>query len=242
MKKKKILIIILTILISVTLCFLGFLVIKNLKKPTNNPKEEVFKVSPQEFNHCKNEKDERCKYVGNTLRYISTDKSYPLLNNAIEETNSIVEEKFMETIHSNLEAQECDAVRDIYNYRKIYMMAEFLYETKDLVGIAYEITGIDICTEKRTSPLFNSYIYDVKQNKMLSNDEILKLYNIKKDFITKAISDNISYWNKINSTNYTIKDLNNNYKLYLSREGNLEVFYTLQQENTTYSTIIKSIS
>ena len=94
MKKKKILIIILTILISVTLCFLGFLVIKNLKKPTNNPKEEIFKVSPQEFNHCKNEKDKRCKYVGNTLRYISTDKSYPLLNNAIEETNSIVEEKF----------------------------------------------------------------------------------------------------------------------------------------------------
>ena len=77
---------------------------------------------------------------------------------------------------------------------------------------------------------------------MLSKDEILKLYNIEKDFITKAISDNISYWNKVNSTNYTIKDLNNNYKLYLSREGNLEVFYTLQQENSTYTTTVKKLT
>ena len=237
MKKKKILIIILTILISVTLCFLGFLVIKNLKKPTNNPKEEIFKVSPQEFNHCKNEKDERCKYVGNTLRYISTDKSYPLLNNAIEETNSIVEEKFIETIHSNLDAQECDAVRDIYNYRKIYMMAEFLYETKDLVGIAYEFTGIDICTNEKTTS-YNSYIYDTKKNRMLSNDEIFDLYSLKNEDVLKAITKNINKWNKTDSTNYTINDIDNNYKLYLSKEGNLEVFYTIKNNLKSYNTTV----
>lgn len=246
MNKRKKVIIILIILIIITIGFLIFLLTQNQSSSSHtitaikqNKKEEIFKIETKEFNHCKNPDDERCKYVNNSLRYITSNKSYPLLDKAIKETNKIVEEKYNEIIHSNLDSTECDKVKDIYNYRKIYMMGEFLYETNNIIGIAYEITGIDICTGKRTSPLFNSYIYDVKQNKMLSNDEILKLYNIEKDFITKAISDNISYWNKENSTNYTIKDLNNNYKLYLSREGNLEVFYTLQQENTTYTTTVK---
>lgn len=246
MNKRKTLIITLIILIIITISFIIFLLTQNKVFSQNttttihqNKKEEIFKIEPKEFNHCKNPDDERCKYVNNSLRYITSNKSYPLLDKAIKETNKIVEEKYNEVINSTLDSTECDKVKDIYNYRKIYMMGEFLYETNNIIGIAYEITGIDICTEKRTSPLFNSYIYDVKQNKMLSNDEILKLYNIEEDFITKAISDNISYWNKENSTNYTIKDLNNNYKLYLSREGNLEVFYTLQQENITYTTTVK---
>lgn len=246
MNKRKKVIIILIILIIITIGFLIFLLTQNQSSSSHtitaikqNKKEEIFKIETKEFNHCKNPDDERCKYVNNTLRYITSNKSYSLLDKAIKETNKIVEEKYNEVINSNLDSTECDEVKDIYNYRKIYIMGEFLYETNNIIGIAYEITGIDICTEKRTSPLFNSYIYDVKQNKMLSKDEILKLYNIEKDFITKAISDNISYWNKVNSTNYTIKDLNNNYKLYLSREGNLEVFYTMQQENTTYTTTVK---
>lgn len=249
MNKRKKLIIILIILIIITIGFLIFLIIQNqssfkhtITTIKQNKKEEIFKIEPKEFNHCKNTDDEKCKYVNNTLRYITSNKSYSLLDKAIEETNKIVEEKYNEIIHSNLNSSDCDKVRDIYNYRKIYMMGEFLYETNNIIGIAYEITGIDICTNKKTSPLFNSYVYDVKQNKMLSNNEILNLYSLKKDNVIQAINKNITYWNKENSTNYTIKDLNNNYKLYLSREGTLEVFYTLKQENTTYSTTIKSIS
>ena len=249
MNKRKTLIIILIILIGITIGFLIFLITQkqNLSKhsiPTINKskKEEIFKIEPKEFNHCKNIDDERCKYANNTLRYIISNKSYSLLNTAIEETNKIVKEKYNEIINSNLNSSDCDKVKDIYNYRKIYMMGEFLYETNNIIGIAYEITGIDICTNKKTPPLFNSYVYDIKQSKMLSNNEILNLYSLKKDDVIQEINKNITYWNKVNSTNYTIKDINNNYKLYLSREGSLEVFYTLKQENTTYSTTIKSIN
>ena len=73
---------------------------------------------------------------------------------------------------------------------------------------------------------------------MLSNDEIFDLYSLKNEDVLKAITKNINKWNKTDSTNYTINDIDNNYKLYLSKEGNLEVFYTIKNNLKSYSTTV----
>ena len=91
MNKRKRLIIIIIILIIITIGFLIFLIIQNQSSSNHtitaikqNKKEEIFKIETKEFNHCKNPDDERCKYVNNTLRYITSNKSYPLLNKVIK--------------------------------------------------------------------------------------------------------------------------------------------------------------
>ena len=178
--KKKIFNILLLLLLLVLSSYLIFLGYQYFYKSNNNESEAKnnnnhFKVEGLNFNHCKNDNDDKCRYANNTLRYVELDVSYDKIKNATKEINNIVSEKYNEILNSNLDSTECIEVRDIYNYSKIYMMAEFLYETDKLISIAYELYGKNVCTNQTIENFYYSYIYDIKQDKFLTTEELLAL-------------------------------------------------------------------
>ena len=252
MKKRKILKIILILLIVITLAlliFIGYQKYFQSSKPnvisTNNTdstkveKKGLFETQSITYNHCKKENDNNCRYVDNTLRHLELTTKYDKLNENISKINNLVDEKINEIKQSNLNSNECSNARDIYNYRNIYMMSEPLYESNEIIGVAYEMYGVDICTNQTIEDTFDSYIYDIKSDKILTQNEILDLYNIKTTDINKTISDNLEDWNKELNTSYTLNDVDNDYKLYLSSEGNLSIYYKIKSINKVYSTTIK---
>ena len=240
MIKEKNLKLFLIFLIIIILTYLFFLVNQNDNKRIET--ENIFTIKEEKINHCKIENDTNCKYNDLTYKYLTLKKSYQNLQPIITSLNQLVNQKKENMIKSNLNNENCNNAKSTYIYRTINILDEYLYTSNNIIGIAYNFESFDVCTNKKENSVFNSYIYNTKKDKILTKEEILNLYHIKDENIQQAINKNIVYWNQANSTNYTIKDINNNYKLYLSNEGNLEVFYTLKQENTTYSTIIKSIS
>lgn len=243
----KITLLLLLLILAFYLAFLGFykLYDKGIYDKENNKTEEKdnhFKVEGINFNHCKNENDDRCKYSNNTLRYLDVDVSYPKIKEVEKEINEIVSKKYNEILQSNLERIECMGVKDVYNYSSIYMMAEYLYETNNLISIAYELSGIDVCTEQPLERIFHSYVYDINRDNFLTKDELLELYNVNSSDVEEAITDNISSWNNFLSTNYSYYDISNDYDLYISSDGSLNVFYTNSVTNDHYTTLIKQIN
>ena len=119
------------------------------------------------------------------------------------------------------------------------MMAEYLYETSNLISIAYELDGINLCTNQSIETLYHSYVYDIKKDEFLTNDDLLVLYNINSNDVKEAITENISSWNTILSTNNSYNDINDKYTLYISSDGSLNAFYTNNTTNKTYTTLIK---
>lgn len=245
MNKQKTLKIMLILLIGVTLILLFFVEYQKHYNSSNNTtttkkeKNELFKIQNITYNHCKKENDDNCKYVNNTLKHLKLTTEYDKLNDVIFQTNHYVDKKIKEIKDSNLNSNECSYVRETYNYRNIYMMSEFLYKSKEIISISYEIYGIDICTNQNIEDTFNSYIYDIKNNKILTQNEIENLYNIKDSTINETITNNLEYWNKELNTNYTLNDINNDYKLYLSSDGELSIFYKIKLLNKGYSAVIK---
>lgn len=249
MKKEKILKILLLLLFLLLSSYLIFLGYQNHSNSSNDfDKSEDknnynhFSVEGLNFEHCKNEMDDRCRYANNTLRYINLDVSYKKIKEVTQDINKIVSQKYNEILSSNLDSDECTEVREIYNYRKIYMMAEHLYESNDLISIFYELYGVDICTDKNFESLYNSYVYDIKKDKFLTNEDLLKLYDVDDSYIKSAIHDNILYWNDTLSTNYSDNDIDDNYLLYISNDGALNVFYTNRITNKSYNVLLKDIS
>lgn len=243
MKKRTILKTILIILTLITTLFLSFLGYQKFK-PTNTTtspieKEILFNQEILTIDYCKHENDINCGYSDNSLKYTTLTKSYSKLNEAIKKINMTIKEKYNETINSSLDSEECKKVQDIYNYRNLYGMSETLYESNDIIGISYDISGIDVCTEQPLFPSFDSYIYSIKQNSLLTNQEILNLYQVSTNNIEEAIQKDINYWNQNLSTNYTIQDIDENYKLFISQKGDLNLIYLNKSRNTTYTVIIK---
>lgn len=246
MKKEKILKILLLLLfliLSSYLIFLGYQYFYNFNNNNNKSEDKNnynhFNVEGLNFEHCKNEKDDRCRYANNTLRYVNIDLPANKIKEVTEDINTIVSEKYNEILNSNLDSDECIEVRDIYNYSKIYMMAEYLYETSNLISIAYELDGINLCTNQSIETLYHSYVYDIKKDEFLTNDDLLVLYNINSNDVKEAITENISSWNTILSTNNSYNDINDKYTLYISSDGSLNAFYTNNTTNKTYTTLIK---
>lgn len=246
MKKKKFLKITLIILILITILFTAFYLYISIKPTTtksNNSSqtnEDTFKIEKISLDLCKQKDNDQCsKYKNDTLRYLTLNKSYPKLNEEIQKINSLVDEKYNDAIQSNLNSNECLDVKNIYNYRNIYIMSEIIYESDHLIGISYEIYGTDICTKKALYPSFNSYVYNIDEDKFLTQQEVLDLYKITDKDISKAIQENISYWNHLSSTNYTQEDFDTNYKLSISYDGTLEITYLNKVTNTTHNTTIK---
>ena len=241
MKSEKRLKLFLIFLITITLLYIIFLINQNNNKTSKTiPIEDVFSIKEENLNHCKIENDENCKYNNNTYKYITLKKTYKNLQPVITSLNQIITQKKEKTIKSDLNSSDCNTVKNTYIYRELNILDEYFYTSNNIIGIAYKFNSLDICTNKKEKPLFNSYIYDTKKDKILTNDEILKLYHIKEEDIEQSITNNISYWNQASSTNYTIQDINKNYKLYLSQEGKIGVFYTLQKENTTYIALVSN--
>ena len=247
MKKMKFLKIILTILILITILFTAFYLyninINSTTTESNNSSQknqDTFKIEKIPLDPCKQKNNDQCsKYKNDTLRHLTLNKSYPKLNDEIQKINSLVDEKYNDAIQSNLNSSECLNVKNIFNYRNIYIMSEIIYESDHLIGISYEIYGTDICTKKALSPSFNSYVYNIDEDKFLTQQEVLDLYKITDEDISKAIQENISYWNQLSSTNYTQEDFDTNYKLSISYDGNLEITYLNKVTNTTHNTTIK---
>ena len=248
MKKRKFLIFILIILISLTSIFIFFLLSQNTKKEDNKDltpltENKLFNQQPLIIDHCKNKDDEKCNYSNNTLRYIHLNQSYQKLDTIIDTINKTIKEKYEQSINSTseLEADECKEAKDIYKYRNLYSMTETLYQSKDLIGIFYDISGIDVCTAKALPTNFDSYVYDIKKDSFLTNKEILKLYHLTTKTVNKTIQNAIKDWNKILKANYSEKDFDKRYKLFITNSGNLNVVYLNTTDNVTYSSLVTEL-
>lgn len=252
MKKRNFLIFILIILISLTSIFIFFLLSQNTKEEENNQNKDLtpltenknFNQQPLIIDHCKNKDDEKCNYSNNTLRYIHLNQSYQELDTIIDTINKTIKEKYEQSINSTseLEADECKEAKDIYKYRNLYSMTETLYQSKDLIGIFYDISGIDVCTKKALPATFNSYVYDITKNTILTNQEILELYHQTPETVNKTIQNTIKDWNKTLATDYNENDFDKEYKLYIASNGDLDVVYLNTKNNITYSAQVKKLT
>lgn len=167
------------------------------------------------------------------IKYDYKDKKFQeIINNLNEQTDKF----YNETLNSNLAAPECAPVVNKYKYRTYYYTIDEIREDNNIISINRQLSGDDMCVG---TVQLEPYIanFSKETGKVLSTEEMLKLYKITDKDVVSAIEDRILQDNLVYNykKNYeqTVKD--GKYTLYLNIYGNLYASYydMIQKEYTS---------
>jgi len=184
-KNGKILILVILILIIVLLVFVGFRFLKNDTKST----EKLFYDYPKEERKTiKICKDDTCSMpINDNYEQLVIDSKYPKLDKKVKEINKKTLKYYEEVKKSTVEGEECANVKDTYYHRMRVSSIYYNYENDKYVSIGVQRKKYDLCTGSFENKDFDVYIYDKKDNKLLTQDEFRVKEKISTDEIKKAI-------------------------------------------------------
>jgi len=133
-----------------------------------------------------------------------------------------------ENIQPTVEDTSCSNVKDMYYHSYKADIKPFSYTSDDYITVAIQTTEYYLCTEEIISKPVEAYIYDVKENKILTQKEFLQKKNITEEKIASSIEENLKGLNETQKTNYTMNDVYDSSKktvLFYDFDGTLLVSY-----------------
>lgn len=160
------------------------------------------------------------------------DMSYPSnvkeIDDAINTINNDTKKYHEKTIESKVEGTAC---KENINYTYFVNSTYYQYTNDDFVTLGVVRNGYYACDGKNDPIATMSYIYDIKEGKMLTQEEFKAKVNLTDAKIKEAIDSTINTMNKYDKTKYKIRDSYKDVTLIYDFNGNLYASYLLKDIN-----------
>ena len=228
MKKKKILpLIFIAVAIIIIIIGIVFLLLPINKKETKETSKSSTELGDRkEVEICKTEDCKSTQIV--EYAYIEVNSPNKQVKDMVEKLNKKTNQYYEKTKNSNMDDASCSNVKDMYYHSYKAEVNPFSYVSADYISVAIQANEYYLCTEEIISNPVEAYIYDVKENKILTQEEFLKKKNITEEKITSCIEENVKVLNNIQKTSYTLNDVYDPSKkniLFYDFDGNLLISY-----------------
>lgn len=150
------------------------------------------------------------------------------IDDAINVINNDTKKYHEKTIESKVEGTAC---KENINYTYFVNSTYYQYTNDDFVTLGVVRNGYYACDDKNDPIATTSYIYDIKEGKMLTQEEFKTKINLTDAKIKEAIDSTINTMNKYDKTKYKIRDSYKDVTLIYDFNGNLYASYLLKDIN-----------
>lgn len=225
-------------LIIIVVCIFLFLG----KKNASNFNFELSEANAFKIENCYDKNDKNCMHSTNYYYNIVLHGDYPLLQKEVDdinkETKSLYENAKSTLTDTDDVSDSCYAVKDIYRHRVSYGAEYYGYENDDFVTIAIQREEYNFCDNKSYFKQAESYIYDKKDDKIISQDEFKKKLKITDKEINTAIENYVN-WLIEQGEEISLRDTYDNIVLFYGLDGEVYVSFEISELNGYFSSIIR---
>ena len=177
-----------------------------------------------------------CGYGTREYDTITTDINSEVLNNIISELNTKINNYYIKSLNAtDMNSTECIAVSNLYQRSIMTQSRLTLYDSDNILGFTLISGETNLCTSVANEDL-EVYVYDVMNDKVLTEDDIKSKYGISNDEITDAIGNSIKQMNIDESKTYTTNITD--YNLYIETDGTIGVYYKQTEDNIYYNVLL----
>ena len=125
----------------------------------------------------------------NYYKTIKYDTNIDEIKNIVDNINSESKKLHEQVLSSKLSPeQECLGTKNIYNYSFISSASFYNYVDSNYIVVGVQRTNYNICDGKYETGELEVNIYDVKNKKIISQEEFMKQKNITKEDIDNRIN------------------------------------------------------
>ena len=192
-----------------------------------------FELKYRVVSNCNNEND--CNIKDSQYYRITDYNENPDLAEFIRRINSRYINRASDLEEGKYTFDDCPSKSYKYKYRYIDKAYIYYYVNDTVAAITQDLISQDVCTDEKITPIFDTYYYDVKRQKVVDEEAFLKLLNVNKkdtdkmilDYLIdkKVIKDEIDYDNMV---------VGNRIRCYvfLSMEGDLAAKCIYPEDNS----------
>ncbi len=223
------------IILATSILLIGIVINKFSDRKFQKVNQNLYRYNDIDFDTKKISnciKGQTCSISVIDFRFIKTTNKSEVLRMKFDEINQKTLQLYNESINSNTNTSECSAVANIYKHRIVYQNLFHVYEDDEFISVAVDRIGIDFCAMKDNYLGIETYYYDIKKNKFITQEEILSKFPITN--IEKSIKKSIEQENSELDRQYTYDNVNSNYSIYFDSDGVAFVSYK-HNEDGQYS-------
>ena len=231
--KKKILVIIIVIILVILGCLGIFKFIKS-KHPEKT--DEPGKLHSKFIKTCLDEDDARCISFDKEYVYLPEEKDDSnVLKEKIKEINSTIDEKYNDSLKSNMDDNVCSSKKSIYNRRYVYQNKVTRFDTDDVTVLFASFDKIDLCKDSAVNSDAKVFYYDKNEKKFIDFKKLIEILQINNFSTIKEIKSNIEFINQ-NGKKYQFDNVINT-KVYVTNDGYLSIYYVQKEDNQAFNII-----
>ena len=181
---------------------------------------------------CKKNSFEDCQGpVYDYYDLIKIKYDYKVLNKELERVNKETLRLFEEAKKSDINDSTCDKVRNKYNYR-LYNEVRFApFENDFIISIAVHRKQTDLCTGEHKSLSYEAFTYDIKEKRLLTQEEIREIEQVTDEEIANTIKVATERLSKDENKEYELQNNYNDVILFYSEGGNLIIAFKIPGED-----------
>jgi len=166
--------------------------------------------------------DEKCMIKDLIYPHAYLNTKIKEVNSFIELINSRVDEYYTKTKQADIEKSSC---KDLS--KKGYLKDSYIpvgitsYIDDNYISISLDSRTVDVCNNKVTENPYLIGVYDKKNKKMLTQEEIAVVFNVTKEIVHEALKKE-AYDENTKQEAFKLPEINNlNYQLFLSEDGKI---------------------
>lgn len=192
---------------------------------------EHLSVEGRSLEFCKENVD--CGLSPMNYYTISTDLTDEILINAINDINVKIDNAYQISLNSiDMSSAECSNVSNLYQRSIMTQVVLSLYGSDELIGITLISGTSNLCLNSSNEEI-NLLYYDVKNKRLLTENDIKIKYSITNEEMLTAITNDINQRNTLENANYSTNILD--YHIYINSDGMLNIYYKQPEDNIYYS-------
>lgn len=177
-----------------------------------------------------------CGYIASEYTTITTTINSSTLENIITELNNKTTESYNKSLNAtDMTLPECSSVSSIYSRNLMTQSNLILYDSDDILAFTLITKETNLCTLLNNEEII-VYFYDIKTDKILTEQELKERYNITDNEIATAVINNIEQKNIAESKLYTTNITE--YHIYVERDGTIGVYYRQPEDNLFYNVLL----
>lgn len=160
------------------------------------------------------------------------------IDSKIEKINQDTKKYYQTAIDSDVSDGSCVSVNTIYNHSRQTFSDLYEYHNDDYLAFAISRIDINLCANLKDSQQMESYVYSIKEEKLLTQEELKESLQISNEDLKEAITQTIDEYNSSAGTSVTIDEIDlNDTVVFFNGSGEVVVSYPWV-DNISYFTAI----
>lgn len=233
-KKKPSILAIIVMLIGIILIVIGCSIV--IKKGVNKKQSEEKFLSDEDLGKgfvlankkkidaCKNNKCSRMLFGD-----IIFKKDIPAVKQKLDSINKNTWKLYDKIINSEVKKSSCyDYLKNDYNYSTRLSNLYYVYSNSNYVTFSVNRYFSDLCQGSDEAMPTESFFYSIKEDKMLTKDEIITRIGLDEEDLQQTIKDGLLEYFETTEEEESIDDLNSaiiDYSITYDKDGNIILIY-----------------